>query len=606
MNRRLIYIVLAALFALPSAAETPSRPKWTGETALAGRSHWPAGLEVAATGREVVPTGQEGMTTGLKVTVAGPVEGKTTREVEVTPAGQEVTGAGPEVAAEGSEIRERIEEVATEESGIRERIEEVAAEGSGIRERIEAVAADPAFSQAVVGICARKADGTPLVEMNSQTMMLPASNMKLISTGAALHALGTDMQFETRLGYDGTVEDGTLHGDLYIIGGGDPTLGSKDSIAVDIDHTFAQWEAIIRANGISRIEGRIIGDGRWFEGMAEEPTWLLEDAGTYYGTGTTGLMFYENMQSFAVSAGAQVGDPVNISPSYPDAPWMEFRYNCSTGEKGTGDMLYMYASDLAPIAEIRGTFGVDRAAKRLDCANKFPEHTCASYFHDFLKQRGLECTGGVADLNIRESELEDIDSLTVIGSTFSPTLDRIVFETNHASNNLYAETLMRTLGKELRGNACYDSSYVALNDILEDLKVDVSRGAQIQDGSGLSRQNYISADFICRFLAAMTCSPSYGTFLASLPSPGGSGTLQYNMSGKPASLRNRIKVKSGSMNGVRCYSGYILPSENSGGQADGLPADTIVFSILTNNCTSPTWQVRPLLDRVMAALAELN
>ncbi len=660
MNRILIYIVLAALFALPSAAETPSRledigettrevapaetpsrPECIGKTAQSGRSHGPAALEVAAarteataTGLKVVTAVQEGVLEGLEVVAvgqgetgttremavakleetpagtgpevaaAGSVEGKTTREVEVTPTGHEVTGAGPagaalEVAAAGTEATAGQE-------GVMEVALAVAAEGNGIRERIEAVAADPAFSQAVVGICARKADGTPLVEMNSQTMMLPASNMKLISTGAALHALGTDMQFETRLGYDGTVEDGTLHGDLYIIGGGDPTLGSKDSIAVDIDHTFAQWEAIIRANGISRIEGRIIGDGRWFEGMAEEPTWLLEDAGTYYGTGTTGLMFYENMQSFAVSAGAQVGDPVNISPSYPDAPWMEFRYNCSTGEKGTGDMLYMYASDLAPIAEIRGTFGVDRAAKRLDCANKFPEHTCASYFHDFLKQRGLECTGGVADLNIRESELEDIDSLTVIGSTFSPTLDRIVFETNHASNNLYAETLMRTLGKELRGSACYDSSYVALNDILKDLKVDVSRGAQIQDGSGLSRQNYISADFICRFLAAMTVSPSYGTFLASLPSPGGSGTLQYNMSGKPASLRNRIKVKSGSMNGVRCYSGYILPSENSGGQADGLPADTIVFSILTNNCTSPTWQVRPLLDRVMAALAECN
>ncbi|MBE6239673.1 MAG: D-alanyl-D-alanine carboxypeptidase/D-alanyl-D-alanine-endopeptidase [Bacteroidales bacterium] len=632
MNRRLIYIVLAALFALPSAAETPSRlegigvttrevtsaetpsrTEWTGRTAQTGRSHGPTGLEVAAAGTEA-PTGTVAVTgqretgtarevtaagpveteptremavakleetpagTGLKVAAAGSVEGKTTREVEITPTGQEVTGAGPAVAAEES----------------------------GIQQRIEAMAADQAFGQAVVGICARKADGKTLVDINSKTMMLPASNMKLITTGAALHALGTDMQFETSIGYDGTVEDGTLYGDLYIIGGGDPTLGSKDSIAVDIDHTFAQWEAIIRANGISRIEGRIIGDGRWFEGMAEEPTWLLEDAGTYYGTGTTGLMFYENMQSFAVSAGAQVGDPVNISPSYPDAPWMEFRYNCSTGEKGTGDMLYMYASDLTPIAEIRGTFGVDRAAKRLDCANKFPEHTCASYFHDFLKKRGLECSGGVADLNIRESELEDIDSLTVIGSTFSPTLDRIVFETNHASNNLYAETLMRTLGKELRGNACYDSSYVALNDVLKILKVDFSKGAQIQDGSGLSRQNYISADFICRFLAAMTESPSYGTFLASLPSPGGNGTLQYNMSGKPASLRNRIKVKSGSMNGVRCYSGYILPSENSGGQADGLPADTIVFSILTNNCTSPTWQVRPLLDSMMAALAECN
>lgn len=480
------------------------------------------------------------------------------------------------------------------------------ATAQNIQQKIEALAGDATFSQAIVGICARKADGTSLVDINAKTMLMPASNMKLITTGAALHELGADWQFETSLGYDGYIADGTLCGDLYIIGGGDPTLGSRDSIAVDIERTFAQWEAIIRANGINRIEGRIIGDGRWFEGMAEEPSWLLEDVGTYYGAGATGLMFYENTQSFAVSAGAEVGDSVNISPSYPQVPWMEFRYNCTTGEKGTGDKLYMYASDLAPVAEIRGTFGVDRAAKRLDCANKFPEYTCASYFHDYLTENGLECTGGPAGLDLHEDGLRAIDSLTVMGSTFSPTLDRIVFETNHASNNLYAETLMRTLGKSMTGSASYDSSYVALNNVLDSLAVDASRGARIKDGSGLSRQNYISADFICRFLQAMTQSPAYAPFLASLPVPGGNGTMQYNMSGQPSGIRNRIKVKSGSMNGVRCYSGYILPSIKSGGQADGLPADTIVFSILVNNCTSSTTKVRNLMDSMMAALAGCN
>lgn len=471
-----------------------------------------------------------------------------------------------------------------------------------VQQKIQALAEDQTFSQAILGICARKADGTPIVEVNSKTMMMPASNMKLITTGAALHALGKDWQFETSLGYDGVIEDGTLRGDLYIIGGGDPTLGSKDSIAVEMEVTFAQWEAIIRANGINRIEGRIIGDGRWFEGMAEEPSWLLEDVGTYFGSGATGLMFYENTQSFAVSAGAAVGDSVNISPSFPEVPWMEFRYNCSTGEKGTGDKLYMYATDLAKVAEIRGTFGVDRAAKRLDCANKFPELTCAYYFRNHLNTNGIECTGEAVDLE----GIAAADSLEVLGSTFSPTLDRIVFETNHASNNLYAETLMRTLGKRMTGHGGYDSSYVALNSVLESLAVDTSKGARIKDGSGLSRQNYISADFICRFLQAMTKSPAYAPFLASLPIPGGNGTMQYNMSGQPSSLRNRIKVKSGSMNGVRCYSGYILPSIKSGGQADGLPADTIVFSILVNNCTSSTAQVRSLMDRMMAVLAECN
>ena len=486
-----------------------------------------------------------------------------------------------------------------------------------VQSKVDLIAEDPAFSQSVIGICARTVGGKELVDINAGIMMLPASNMKLLSTGAALHALGSDWQFETSLGYDGSIEDGILHGDLYIIGGGDPTLGSKDSIAVSLDHTFAQWEAIIRAAGINGIEGRIIGDGRWLEGMSEEPSWLMEDAGTYYGTGVTGLMFYENMQSFSVSAGGAVGAPVNITPFYPDAPWMEFRYDCSTGREGTGDMLYMYASDLAPVAEIRGTFGVDRAAKRLDCANKFPEYTCAHYFYNYLKKKGFACAGGPMDTRLGDADASrqaggfkpaPASSLTLLGSTFSPTLDRIAFETNHASNNLFAETLLRTLGKELRQSSCYDSSYVALNDVLKKLSVDFSRGARIQDGSGLSRQNYVSADFFCRFLDAMTDSPSCGTFIASLPSPGGNGTLNYNMQGQPAALRNRIKVKSGSMNGVRCYSGYILPDSYTDYEAvpDDAKDNIIVFSIMTNNCTSPTWKVRPLLDKMMVALAGEN
>lgn len=477
-----------------------------------------------------------------------------------------------------------------------------------LQEKIEALAGDATFSNALVGICVRTGSGETLVDINAEKMMLPASNMKLISTGTALHVLGSDWQYETSLGYDGTVEDGVLRGDLYIIGGGDPTLGSKDSIAFNIDHTFAQWEAILRSNGISRIEGHIVGDGRYFEGMPEEPTWLWNDTGTYYGAGSTGLIFYENMQSFSVSAGPEIGAPVNIKPHYPETPWMEFRYNCSTGEKGTGDQLYMYTSDLAPVAEIRGTFGVDRAAKRLDCSNKYPEYTCAYYFYNYLTKKGVSCEKGPADIKLSGVGVAscqtggvpppDASSLTLLGSTFSPTLDRIAFETNHASNNVFAETLLRILGKKFRGSASYDSCYVALNDVLKGLAVDTSHGLQVQDGSGLSRQNYVSADFFCRFLDAMMDSPAYGSFLASLPSPGGNGTLQYNMKGHPAAFRERIKVKSGSMNGVRCYSGYILPSDAN--------SSTIVFSIMTNNCTSPTWKVRPLLDKIMATLASAN
>ena len=477
-------------------------------------------------------------------------------------------------------------------------------ESKSYQEVIEAVAGDQTFAQAYVGICLMNPQGEVLAQVNADKMLVPASNMKLITTGAALHTLGKDFTFETSLAYDGVIEDGVLKGNLHIIGGGDPTLGSKDSIATVIDKTFAIWERMVKDAGIKKIEGHIIGDGRAFEGMMEEPTWLWNDTGTYYGAGVSGLTFYENMQSFSVSAGAEEGAAINIKPYYPECPWMEFRYNCSTGKKGTGDRLYMYTSDLAPVAEIRGTFGVDRTAKRVDCANKYPEYTCARYFENYLKRKGVTCSEGAADYKFK-TDWETTGTLTIIGSTYSPTLDRIVFETNHASNNVFAETLFRSLGRILCGSACYDSSYVAMDNVLGELGVGGNNGIRIQDGSGLSRQNLISPVFICRFLKAMSSSPAFGDFLESLPSPGFNGTLEYNMKGQSAALRSRIKVKSGSMNGVRCYSGYILPAGvQPTGQMTDLPEGSLIISIMTNNCTSPNWKVRPLLDRLMVALAQ--
>jgi D-alanyl-D-alanine carboxypeptidase/D-alanyl-D-alanine-endopeptidase (penicillin-binding protein 4) len=244
---------------------------------------------------------------------------------------------------------------------------------------------------------------------------------------------------------------------------------------------------------------------------------------------------------------------------------------------------------------------VDRGRKQVDCSNKYAEYTCAKYFTDWLRKKGVQCTKGAGDVKLKKDWMshEPKDSLIMIGSTESPALSRIIYTTNHASNNLYAETLFRTLGKTISGSANYESSATALESVLRNMGVDTSRGLRIKDGSGLSRQNYVSADFYCRFLEEMMHSPVFEEYVASLPSPGGDGTLQFNMKSYPAELRSRIKAKSGSMNGIRCYSGYIIPTE-------GTKSETIVFSILTGNCTSPTWKVRPLLDKLMAALAEIN
>ena len=480
------------------------------------------------------------------------------------------------------------------------------------------LACDPVFTHAHVGVKAVRGDGEVIASWNGEKMLAPASNMKLISTGAALYSLGPSFRFSTDLAYDGHISDGVLHGNLYIVGGGDPVLGSKDTVAVALTSMFEEWTLALKRAGIGRIEGRVVGDGRWLEGMGEDPSWQLGDLGTYYGAAVTGLMFYENMMSFSVSAGAAVGEPVKIEPYYPSCSWMDFRYSGVTGPKGTGDQLYMYASEFEPVAEIRGSFGIDKPAKRLDCSNRFPEYTCAVYFKNYLASKGISCSGGAADFKLRREWLgeasgrvpaygigADGDSLKVIGSFYSPYLSRIAFKTNHESNNLLAETLFRTLGRENLGSSCRDSAAVAIEAVLKKMHVGCT-GLSMQDGSGLSRQNLVSADFMCRFLGAMMDSPCFEEYLWSLPVPGYEGTLLYNMKGVPQEVRGRFRVKSGSMNGVRCYSGYILPADFIFVPGAEIPQDVkekiVIFSVMTNNCTSPSWKVRPMLDRFMVEL----
>ena len=473
-----------------------------------------------------------------------------------------------------------------------------------LQETAETLATDPVFNHALCGIKVVSGEGVTLADHNSHKMLMPASNMKLISTGAALYRLSPDYRFCTEIAHDGKIEDGVLKGNLYIIGHGDPTLGSKDTLATELSQVFGEWEKSVRSAGIRSIEGCIVGDGRWIEGMMEEETWLWNDIGTYYGSGVSGLNFYENMISFNASVDAsKTPEQVKLTQHYPSTSWMTINQNCTVGEKGSGDKLYMYTSDLAPVAQIRGTYGIDRGSKRVDFSNKFPEYTCAVYFKNYLDKNGIKCSGGAADFKIKK-EWKSGDSLKVIGTSYSPTLDRIAFATNHASNNLYAETLYRTLGKSLRGNASYESSLIAMCEVLKGLGLSPSSGLKLQDGSGLSRQNYVSADFMCRFLGAMMDTECFEDFLWSLPYPGGNGTLNYNMKGYPVELCKRIRVKSGSMNGVRCYSGYILPADFNGEITQEVKDKIIIFSILTNNCVSPQWKVRPLLDKFMAEVAK--
>ena len=477
---------------------------------------------------------------------------------------------------------------------------------SRVQQYLDSLCATEPFRSARLGVLAVKARGDTIACISHMQKLEPASNTKLITTGMALANLGSGYRIRTGIGYSGTIEDGTLKGDLYIIGGGDPTIASRDSIATYIDGLFSRWKGFVSKAGIKKIEGRIIGDGRFFDGDSEQPSWLYEDIGTYYGTGGNALSFYRNKQDFKVSAGAKPGDPLSIEPSYPQAPWMKFSYRCSTGKAGTGDMLYLYTNDLAPVAEIRGTFACDRKPKTVECSNKFAAMTCAMYFWKYLETNGIR-SQGYADVDnfgmVRRApgdkgEYPAATDISLLGQTESPDIGRISYIINQRSDNVYAESLLRVLGKALTGSASYDSTGVAVRRALSKIGVDGSYGISQVDGSGLSRKNYISPDFFCRFLRAMLYSPVSERFVSTLTIPG-TGSQAGRLRNSDKSTRERIRYKSDSMEGVRCYSGYIRP-------ADGGKEDTIVFSIMLNSYSGPYWIAMSRIDRIISLLAREN
>lgn len=460
---------------------------------------------------------------------------------------------------------------------------------------IEAAVRKAPLQGALVGISVKDVKGKSLVSYRADERLMPASNLKLVTTGVALHAFGEDYRFRTGIGYTGEIgADGTLSGDVYIIGGGDPALASADSVALKPEALFWKWKTLLREAGIRRIDGRIVGDGSAYEGYLEHASWQYDDMGTYYGSGMSALCFYENAIDFGVAASAE-GSPVTFTQKYPETPWLRLQNYGVTGPAGTGNSLYLFTTDLAPYAELRGSFAIDRKPKTEHFSNKYGALTCAYYFWKNLKETGWEVTGIYADVDhngyLRGEDfvpLEKASKPREIGFTEGPRLQEIARITNFRSDNFYAEGLLRAMGETATGAAVYDSCLVAEKVVLEDLGMDLS-AVSLADGSGLSRTNYVTAGWMTDFLLKMKDSPVFPAFLSTLPHPG-EGTL--------SSLKvapRRVVCKSGSMGGTLCYSGYILDAE---GRVEK------VFSILTNNAAAKASEVRATLQRILALLIE--
>ena len=448
---------------------------------------------------------------------------------------------------------------------------------------------DPNFKNAVIAILAVDEKGNTVAQWNPEMPLLTASTMKTISTGAGLHALGKDFKYKTQIAYTGEIKDGILHGDVVIIGGGDPTLGSTDTLAYSIDSIFGVWAQGLKDAGIKRVEGNVVVDDSYFVREQMPDSWSWGNFGASYGATASGLSFHENCQQFKLIPGKNVGDKVRVQAIYPQVPGLEVVNELTTGAAGTGNNSGYYVQDMKCASQYLGTVAVDRGVLYRTNSNRFPHLSCGYHFREFLVEQGIDVLPEIIDALTYPCKAER----KVVAETYSPELWRIVAVTNRISNNMYAETILKTIGKELTGVGSYDSSFVAINRVLEGMGVDLTGFTQ-EDGSGLSRQNYVSPKFFCNYYDKMQKSPAFAEFFESLPMPGGPGTLKSVLKGEDQKLKDRIHAKSGSLSNVRCYAGYVQGSKKYG---------MVRFAILTNNFSVSTSKMQPKIEGFMKALA---
>ena len=445
--------------------------------------------------------------------------------------------------------------------------------------------------------------GEIICRHNDTKSLIPASNMKIITTSVGLAILGEDYKFKTELQYDGTIKDSVLHGNIYLKGYGDPTLASPtfdstmlmpkvlDSLVFIIKNTLK----------INKIDGKIIGDATAWSEETTVPTWLFEDIGQYYGAGPCGLSFNENQFKLSFLQQPQVGARPVLTEISPFVPEFQLQ-NSTVSVAGGGEDAYIYAMPYGKLGFVNGSLPVGNGYQYAYGAVPDPALFAAWHLRNTLIQQNIPVTDSattVRTLDIRhwtvdtgKSSASKVQSPTSLKTTFftwlSAPLKKILSYTNAESNNFCAETILRAIAYE---QTCIADNAKGIAEILKFLKEEGidTRGMFLLDGSGLSPRNGVSAYQVAQILR--TASSDFG---GTLPRPGEKGTLKTFLKDFP-SIQARIRAKSGTISRVKSYSGYLTT----------LDGRTLVFSVIANNFTCSQPVIRKKIEIFLIALGEI-
>ena len=435
-------------------------------------------------------------------------------------------------------------------------------------------------------------EGKTVYSYDTDRLQSPASVLKTVATATALEILGEDYRYPTALEYDGILENGTLEGNLYIKGSGDPSLGSSH-FAPGQNKFLSTWIAALQKAGIKHITGSVISDESIFDTEGVSIKWLREDMGNYYAPGSYGISIFDNMYKLSLQTGAAGTRPV-LKGTEPDIPFIRFK-NYLKAAPVSSDSAYIIGAPLDDVRYLYGVLPANREAYVLKGDIPDPALYLARYLTDQLQQKGIRVDGSPScyRIEVEENRWKKGERKEIV-TTYSPTLREIASVCNHVSHNLYADALVKTVGLQYKPRrnemiSSFGRGVQVVKEYWEKKGLDVFP-LRMNDGSGLAPADKVSAGFMGELLVYMaTESAVSDAFIASLPQAGIEGSVRNFLKG--SKLQGKAHLKSGGITGVRSYAGYITK--------DG---KTYAVAVFSNNYSCPMSRMTRALEKLLLQL----
>lgn len=423
------------------------------------------------------------------------------------------------------------------------------------------------------------------------TSLVPASTTKLVTTASALELLNPNTRFYTQLKYRGTIDTITkvLNGNIIIEGGGDPCLGSS-RFASYYGEFVKEWASTIKNLGIDSINGNVIADATIFTQQVTPSTWVWGDLGNYYGASPSGLSVYDNTCVVEFQSGKNNGDSTTITCVKPFVPDFLIE-NQVKSINTTKDESYFFGGPFQENRLVKG--GIPLNKKEFDVKGSIPDPAKLIAFELDMELRFLGVKIKDKYTTLSSSNSLSYENLTLITKTSSPRLIEIINLTNTYSVNLYAEHLVNHIGLKKYKSGEPESGTIAITEFWKEKGVDTD-GFYINDGSGLSRFNAMSAKHMVGILDYMKQSENFNLFYKSLPIAGKTGTIR--SIGKKTFAENNLRAKSGYMTRVRSYAGYV--TTKSGRE--------VAFAIIVNNYNCTPYEMKKKMESLMVKLSEIE